>query len=120
MMPKRATLASCTALAAVLAGCGDDLESRNAAIENAGPPGGGEREMVLTPGRQGEDRRNAETRPADNGFAGQRDDDEGERVVDAEPDDLIDAAEGFDPTPMDDASGIGTDPMAEDDWAETD
>lgn len=119
MMPRRLTVFACTGLAAMLAGCGDDLESRNAAIGNDGPPGG-EQELVLTPGRQGEDRRDAETAPVDNGFAGQHEDDESESVVDAGPDDLIDAAQGFDPTPMDDASGIGADPLSEDDWAEID
>lgn len=95
----------------LLAGCEDDLESRNAAVQNAGAPVG-EGGMVLTPGRQGDDRAAAEQ---DNGFAGEADGEE--LVLDAAPDDLIDNAEGFDPAPIDDAAGI--DPGSEaDDWGD--
>lgn len=124
MTRQRLTLTCLAALPVLLAGCGDDLESRNAAIESAGGQGG-EPEMVLTPGRQGEDRRNAEEASRGNGGFGRpgranaRDEeDDDELVVDAEPDDLIDAAEGFDPSPIDDASGIAADPLPEDDWGE--
>ncbi len=125
------------ALPALVAACGDDLESRQAAIDESGPPQNGD--MVLIPGRQASD---GQTSPGAAGATPMRIEDieDGETnpeyledgmaippagadggdslVVDAAPDDLIDSARGFSPEPMDNASGIDPAPNLDDDWGE--
>ncbi|MGB3794726.1 MAG: hypothetical protein WA957_00275 [Alteraurantiacibacter sp.] len=95
---------------AMLAGCGDDLESRQAAVQERSPStdiGGGQPQ----PGETRISRQQPSAQTAE-GFAG--DDvaspDDDIAVVDASPDALIDDAQGFSPDPMDNASGFDPSP----------
>jgi|GEM_PF-1494858 len=122
------TLSAAIPLALLLTGCGDDLESRNAA---AGMDSGAD-DVVIT--RQEPDTASDDGRLAIDGLGNvdevsddfavidapvaiaeidaDTDDDEAEpRIVDASPDDLRDTAQGFAPEPMDDASGIDPSPI---------
>lgn len=112
----------------LLAGCGDDLESRNAAVGLEDDDGS---EMVITrqssdaesTGRQEIDGLGDVDRIADDfamdddvspipSGASENGEDDGEpTIVDASPDDLRDMAQGFSPEPADDASGIDPSPI---------
>lgn len=124
----RATCVSALPILLVLAGCGSDLESRNAAL---GLEDDGESDIVLTrqtPSASGSARQIdglgevdqvssdfAEMDGPDDGVvvAREDDDDDGEPIiVDASADDLRDTAQGFSPDPIDDASGIDPNPIS--------
>ena len=108
--------------ALLLAGCGDDLESRNAAIAHSSPPRPVATETTArraTPAAAqsatsfaGEDE--APTRRRTSSTA------EGEDpvIVDADPDSLMDDTRGFAPEPLDDAVGLAPTPMQEPDPGE--
>ncbi|KLI62999.1 hypothetical protein AAV99_13275 [Aurantiacibacter marinus] len=114
----------------VLAGCGNDLESRNAAL---GFEDDGTSDIVFTrqtPRGSGSARQidglgnvdqvsddfaimdGPEAGPETAGVEG--DDDDGPTIIDASPDDLRDLAQGFAPDPVDDASGIDPSPILSD------
>ena len=89
----------------MLAGCGDDLESRNAAlaesqnaqlpqVETSEAPSPPPAPVVDAPGQ------------------GAVSDGEDTVIVDAQPDELLDSAQGFDPTPIDDGKGYDPSPDA--------
>ncbi|GGD44663.1 hypothetical protein GRI62_10480 [Erythrobacter arachoides] len=102
----------------LLAGCGDDLASRNEAVFTT--EGGGEAQIVLKPSRRSPSQAPSSQPTTGAGF-GDDDSTEAEgspEVEDATPEDLIDTAAGFDPSPMDDASGLAPEPEAEEDWGE--
>lgn len=105
----------------LLAGCGDDLESRNAA---AGYTPSEEREAAIAAVEAANTREEVEPanaaeedadQPQPEGFAdgGDTEDEDAsdQTVVDASPDDLRDTTQGFAPEPLDDASGINPSPM---------
>ena len=105
-----------------LAACGDDLETRNAAIAEGAPPRPVTVETTVTrpsrtaqqsaPGFADEDEAPTRRRSSSIG--------EGEDplIVDADPDSLVDDAQGFAPEPLDDAVGLAPTPMQEPDPGE--
>ncbi len=112
-------------LLAVLAGCGNDLESRNSAV---GLDGNDSADMVIVrqsagskSGGSGRERTIdglGEVDQVSDDFAVMADEGDDEEdadgmqtVVDASPDDLRDMAQGFAPEPLDDASGIDPSPI---------
>ncbi len=95
---------------ALLAGCGDDLESRQAAVQERMP----DRDMSGTQSQPQETRLSITPAPAATaeGFADDgeiNDEDEG-AVVEATPEALIDDAQGFSTAPIDDTSGFDPSP----------
>lgn len=102
-MNGRAALA--LAAVATLAACGDDLESRQAAVEEQQP----------VPAKMTMERPPAAPAPAatTDGFdAPQDDDDQGdEKALETESDPLMDSAQGLDPVPLDDTSGFDPTPI---------
>ncbi|WP_340588852.1 hypothetical protein [Erythrobacter alti] len=114
-MPRNVFLFAAALPALMLAGCGDDLESRGAAAEKAIADRAAaardadaqddvvEDDVVATPRAEAERPARAR-RPA-------ADDDDGPTVVDASPEELMDTAQGFSPDPLDDASGIDPAPL---------
>lgn len=105
----------------LLAACGDDLESRNAAV-GADSFGGG-RDIAITErtdgvssggriisGANATSNRNAEAAPA--ARAGGDVEEDGPPTINAEPRDLIISTDGFAPEPMDDAAGFAPEPTA--------
>ena len=100
-MADRLRLAALVALTCLASACGDDLESRNAAATGARENPPAVPVAQDTPRPAATTRASTPTAPAD-----------GEPVVvDAQPDDLLDDAEGFSAEPMDDASGIDPTPV---------
>ncbi|KLE34719.1 hypothetical protein [Aurantiacibacter luteus] len=99
----------------LLAGCGDDLASRNDAVMASS--GDGEQEIVLRKrgGGGGSFGREPSAQPTSAGSLAEESaagapPGEGEpQVHDASPDDLVDTTEGFDPVPMDDGEGMADD-----------
>ncbi len=102
-------------LLALVAACGDSLESRNEAAGLDPRGGGGEMRIVSqnsTPSRSSQP---ATTRPPNAQPTAQGFEEEGSESetieVDAGPETFIDSAQGFDPTPMDDTVGFDPSPM---------
>lgn len=99
------------ALSAVplLAACGDDLESRQAAVQEQQPMGGemtvGEQEPQIT--RAGRAPSPQETAQ---GFDDEGDPD-AEITYETMPDPMVDTAQGFAPDPIDDTSGFDPTPV---------
>jgi len=92
---------------ALLAGCGDDLESRQQAVEERQPVGG---EVTIGDPAPRASRTASTPGPAAT-TQGFEDEDPGEElVVDAEPEIFIDDAQGFSTDPIDDTSGFDPTP----------
>ena len=107
----RAAALFLTSVLLALAACGDDLESRQAALDQ--PQGGeimiGAQETSAVSGTMPA----APAPGAPQGFDDAGDNgsmDEEETVFDAEPEMLIDDAQGFDTAPIDDTSGFDPSP----------
>ena len=99
------------ALSAVslLAACGDDLESRQAAVQERQPVGDEvtvrEREPQVTRAS-----RAPSPEATTQGFA-EEDDPDAEVIYETMPEPLVDDAQGFDPSPIDDTSGFDPTPV---------
>lgn len=94
----------------LLGACGDDLESRNAAVGLGGSEDGTELTVVRPAQTTGENETSGDGE--DGQLEGAAADEGDEILVDAMPDELIDSAEGFAPEPMDNASGFDPTPRA--------
>ncbi len=96
---------------ALLASCGDDLESRQAAVQERMP----ERDLSIqsSPKEARDSSTPIPTAPAE-GFANDSDagDENAGNMEDAAPDELIDNAQGFSTDPIDDTSGFDPSPDA--------
>ena len=89
---------------ALLTGCGDDLESRQAAVQGMEPDGGEITVRKAAP-RESEptvSRQSAEDERTDDMNRG--------AAIDVPPEALIDTAQGFSADPMDDAAGFDPTP----------
>lgn len=106
MTATRPALLTLTSLTMLLAACGDDLESRQAAADAQI----GEREVTLEP-RPAPSPEATTIVEMDDEVEAEEADDSEEVFVDASPDDLVDSAQGFSAAPMDDASGLDPTPM---------
>jgi hypothetical protein len=93
---------------ALLSACGDDLESRQAAVQEQQPTGG-----EITVGEPQPQVSRATRTPAAEATAQGFDDegrDDDDVAFDAMPEPLVDNAQGFDPDPIDDTSGFDPTP----------
>ncbi|MWV29121.1 hypothetical protein [Aurantiacibacter rhizosphaerae] len=96
---------------AALAGCGDDLESRQSAVQERTPG----RDLSGQQPQPRETRLTVQPAPATKAEGFADDDalsDDGEVIEDATPDALIDSAQGFSTDPIDDTSGLNPSPEA--------
>ena len=96
------------ALVCLATGCGDDLESRNAAIEEARAAGAAAPDAATAPLPD----------PVPTASPASAPEDDEAVVVDAQPTELIDDAQGFSTDPIDDASGYDPNPQAQETGAE--
>lgn len=92
---------------ALLAACGDDLESRQEAVEGRQPVGG-----EMTVGDASSRSNSSAANATAEGFADDQrsSDDDGRPVEEAAPEELIDNAQGFSAEPMDDTKGFDPTP----------
>lgn len=91
-------IAACLGLSA----CGDDLDSRQAAVDERQPP----RDAITI--ERAEPRRATSATPDQGNTISEMDD---EVIVDAGPEIFVDDAQGFSPDPMDDTTGFDPTPI---------
>ena len=108
-MTRNALLCATLPAIMLLAGCGDDLDSRTEAAERTMAERAAAADAAEVVEEDSDDDVAAPRRAPARERA-DRDDDE-ETVVDASPDDLLDSTRGFAPEPLDNASGIDPAPL---------
>ena len=99
-------VAACIAAPLLTGACGNDLESRNAALEDRQMAY--EKDSITS---EKGDARPAKPAATTAPAAAEPDEQSETETVSARPEDLRDPAQGFAPVPLDDASGIAPEPI---------